>query len=634
MAADMSESRSPGPSEHRAAVQWAWARVLLDGFAEAGVRDVVISPGSRSTPFVLAAHRHPKLRCHDVLDERSAAFFALGQSKACGEPSLLVCTSGTAGAHYLPAVMEASLSHTPLLLLTADRPFELQACGANQTADQLKLFGSHARGFFHLGRPDGSERALRAVRRTAAQAAALARAPLPGPVHLNAPAHQPLEPPAEGEDPAHASSQDRPEPLGERLIGTPVTRVAAAEAVPSPEAVREVAERLSAAARPLFVCGPQPPARAGAVAALRRLAASRGIPLAAEATSQLRFGPESGGGAGEGSVFGCFDPIYRSPAGRERLRPDLIVQFGGTPASGGLLALLADASDSSDREEVGRIVVAPHGWPDPESAADLLVRADSGRLAAALDAALDGTAGEAAARRGAVTDASRRSWLEAVGRADGLARRAIEAELERAGDRLTEGAVAQAVPRAMPQDGLLAVGNSLPVRQLDAWSRPGPGPGRVLSQRGLSGIDGLVSGAAGACARSGRPTVLLVGDVSFLHDLSGLLAARSLEPPFVVVVVNNDGGRLFEELPIGGRSDLEEALPHFTTPHGVALEHAAALFGHRHAVVDTVTGFDTALGEALSQSGCTVVEARVPPHGAAEQNGRVREAVREALAAL
>jgi 2-succinyl-5-enolpyruvyl-6-hydroxy-3-cyclohexene-1-carboxylate synthase len=161
----MSTIEDSSRGDRWAATQSAWAHLLLDGFAGAGVRDVIISPGSRSTPFVLAAHRHPELRCRDILDERSAGFFALGQGKASGEPSLLICTSGTAGAHYLPAVMEASLSHTPLLVLTADRPFELQECGANQTVDQLKLYGAHVRRFLHLGLPDSSERALRALRR-------------------------------------------------------------------------------------------------------------------------------------------------------------------------------------------------------------------------------------------------------------------------------------------------------------------------------------------------------------------------------------------------------------------------------------------------------------------------------------
>jgi 2-succinyl-5-enolpyruvyl-6-hydroxy-3-cyclohexene-1-carboxylate synthase len=608
-----------------ATTQSAWAHLLLDGFARAGVRDVIISPGSRSTPYVLAAHRHPELRCRDIFDERSAGFFALGQGKASGQPSLLICTSGTAGAHYLPAVMEASLSRTPLLVLTADRPFELQECGANQTVDQLKLYGAHVRRFLHLGLPDSSERALRALRRTAVQAVAIACAPDPGPVHVNAPARKPLEPASNdgaGKGGKRADELDR---RYARLAGESVTRVAAPRAGPDPEAVREVAERLAEASRPLFVCGPAPLEQAEGADEIRRLAAGCRVPLAAEATGQLRFGHDDANGSTDG-VFAYFDPIYRSASGRERLRPDLILQLGGTPASSGLLQLMAETAGDSD---AFRIVVAPFGWPDPESSADLLVRSDPAAFAGAVADAVNKH--EAPAHASAVL---RQDWMASVRRADEIASQAIESELAEAGDDLSEGAIARAVPRALPPEGLLALGNSLPVRQVDAWCPPGRGPARVLSQRGLSGIDGLVSGAAGACSRSGRPTVLLVGDVSFLHDLSGLAAARDVEAPFAVVVVNNEGGRLFEELPIAGRPDLADALPHFTTPHAASLQHAAALFGGHFAAPTTLSGLRSAVETALSTAGCTVVEARVPASGAVEQNERVRRAVNEGLEAL
>jgi len=640
----MSSFRDPDGSDHWGATQSVWARLLIDAFLRAGVREVVISPGSRSTPFVLAAHRHPELRCTDIPDERSAGFHALGQAKVSGEPTLLLCTSGTAGAHYLPAVMEASLSHTPLIILTADRPFELQECGANQTVDQLKLFGAHVRRFFHLGRPDSAEPSLRALRRTAAQAVAISMAPQPGPVHLNAPARKPLEPArgagagegSETGDETGLATQEWRNELErrcDRLMGKPVTRVAASASTPDPEAVREVAERLRAARRPLLVCGPAPPTSSEAAVALRDLAASSRLPMAAEATSQLRFGRD---GTGDLSSFAYFDPVYRSPSGRERLRPDLILQIGSPPASTGLLQLLADAAGDPD---VWRVVVAPFGWPDPQSSADLLVRAESGALASALVDALAEAGGEGASDARGEADAdgggpAREAWIRAVRRADEIASRAIESELAEAGDELSEGAIARAVPRALPPKGLLVLGNSLPVRQVDAWCPPGRGPARVLSQRGLSGIDGLVSGAAGACSRSGRATALLVGDVSFLHDLSGLAAARNVEAPFAVVVVNNEGGRLFEELPIAGRPDLVDALPHFTTPHAASLEHAAALFGRHFTAPTTVSGLGSALETALSTAGCTVIEARVPASGAVEQNGRVRRAVHEALEAL
>ena len=617
-------SRAAGEAERSAAEQWIWARLLLDAFAVAGVRDVVISPGSRSSPFVLAADQHTDLRCHDVLDERAAGFFALGQARASGEPSLLICTSGTAGAHYLPAVMEASQSHTPLIVLTADRPFELQGCGANQTADQLKLFGSHVRRFFHLGRPDPSERALRALRRVAAQATSTALGPLPGPVHLNAPARKPLEPPRAGgtsDTGLHTELETR----CRRLLGRPVTRVEFPPAAVDPGVVRQVIERLRSAARPLMVCGPASLAQSEAAEDLLRLAAGCSMPVAAEATSQLRFAALSEGAPPR---FAFFDPVYRSSAGRSRARPDLVLQVGSAPASSGLLRLLADLADADD---VDRITLAQHGWPDPESSADLLVRVSPQAFAqAALDALGDSEFGGTAEG----SESARAHWTRLLGRADEIARRAIQNELAEAGDRLTEGAVVRAAVRSVPEDGLLVVGNSLPVRQVDAWCEPGAGPARVLSQRGLSGIDGLVSGTVGAAGRLAVPTVLLVGDVSFLHDLNGLAAARALEVPVVVVVVNNRGGRIFEELPIAGREEFAAALRHLTTPHEAVLDHAAALFEHRHAAVEAVSDLEAELRRAVSSAGCTVLEARVPEHGAVEQNGRLRAAVAEGLEAL
>jgi 2-succinyl-5-enolpyruvyl-6-hydroxy-3-cyclohexene-1-carboxylate synthase len=611
--------------ERRAAEQWAWARLLLDGLAAAGVRDVVISPGSRSSPFVLAAHEHAGLRCHDILDERSAAFFALGQAKACGEPSLLICTSGTAGAHYLPAVMEASQSHTSLIVLTADRPFELQECGANQTADQLKLFGPHVRRFFHLGRPDSSERSLRALRRVAAQAVSIALRPVPGPVHLNAPARKPLEPPAATDEASEDGWLVELEARYRRALASRVTRVAAPPSTVDGKVVGEVADRIRAAARPLMICGPATLAQRETADDLFHLCAVSAMPVGAEATSQLRLGVLDGALPPR---FAFFDPVYRSESGRVQLRPDLIVQIGGAPTSGGLLQLAAELAGAADAH---RIAVAPYGWPDPESSADLLIQADPGAFARAVsDALSESVSGEGT--RG--PDDVRSNWTSLLERADTIVRRAIEDELAEAGDLLTEGAVAREVVRATPEAGLLALGNSLPVRQVDAWCEPGLGPARVLSQRGLSGIDGLVSGAAGAAGRLGVPTTLLLGDLSFLHDLNGLQAALDLEVSFVIVVVNNAGGRIFEELPIAGRVEFAASLSHFTTPHEAALEHAAALYGHRYATAETVGDLGTELDRALSTAGCTVVEARVPAHGAAEQNGRIRNAVDRGLRAL
>jgi 2-succinyl-5-enolpyruvyl-6-hydroxy-3-cyclohexene-1-carboxylate synthase len=444
---------------------------------------------------------------------------------------------------------------------------------------------------------------------------------------VNAPARKPLEPPAELEGARELEETRELEERYRRLVAAPIVRVAEPREMPEEAAVRRTVEVIVGARRGLIVCGPAPITGESSAAAIRRLAAFARMPIAAEATSQVRF---AGAADAPAPMLGFFDPLYRCQAGRERLRPDLVLQLGSAPASTGLLRLFQDLAVRGD---VRRIVVSPYGWPDPESSAELVIRAEPAAFAAAVLKALEAWAGPMeAAEAWAARATHAEAWIESLARADALAREAVEGELSSAGDTLTEGGVARAVLAALPEGALLALGNSLPVRQVDAWCSPGPPPLRVLSQRGLSGIDGLVSGAAGAARRSGRPTALLVGDVSFLHDVNGLFAARGLEVPLVVVVVNNDGGRIFEELPLAAAPELAGALPHFTTPHGACLEHASALYGHPYWLAESVSALGRELAGALAEPGCTVIEARVPPRGAAEQNQRVRRVVEAALA--
>lgn len=574
-------------------VQEEWARVLLDAFAQAGVRDVVLSPGSRSTPFVLAAIAHPGLRCRDVLDERVAAFVALGQARATGRPSLLVCTSGTAAAHYFPAIVEAGVSHVPMIVLSADRPTALFAAGESQTIDQLKLFGDHVRFFAELGAPAEGDANLHALRRFAVQAVAIATGASPGPVHLNARAVRPLEPePLETpEDHAHAAH-------AEALRARPVLAVHEPESRPSPRGLDALESEIRRAKRPLVVAGhgPLDPALARVV----RLFASRSrIPVCAEAASQARFG-----GGDSALVLGQADALYRSPTARARLAPDLVVQLGGAPIAKGLSLLDAE-------REPRRVVIAPHGFPDPTSRASLLLHARPRTVLRVL--------AERFGRR-AHADLDR-AWVSALLDVEGEARRLRDELVASAGDALTEGALAKTVVSALPAGALLSLGNSLPIREVDGYADPGEVPLSVLSQRGASGIDGLVASLAGAAGATRKPAVLLVGDVSFLHDAGGLAALRTLDTPAVVVVVNNGGGRIFEQLPIGTRPP--EVLRHFTTPHEAELGAAAALHRVTHVRVDTVSGLSEALGSALSRPSATVVEAVVPPHGAKAQNAEL-----------
>lgn len=556
----------------------SWSRLLLGSLARAGVREVVLSPGSRSTPLVLAATRTPGLRIVNLLDERSAAFHALGQARVTGRPSLLICTSGTAGAHYLPAIIEAAQSGLPLLALTADRPFSLQGCDAPQTIDQRDLFGRFARESLELGMPDASEGGQRALVRLAAQAVHRSRWPDPGPVHLNFRAAKPLEP-----DPGPAL--DAALARVEALLAEPPPRAFAPSAAPDEAGLRALGEALARARRPLVVAGPAP--LLGEDERARLLAWCAGLPLLAEATSQLRFGPGADG------VIGAFDLILRDPARRAALAPDLILQLGAPPTSGLWERWMGE-------RPARRVVVRERGWSDPQSTAEILM-----------------TRPVELARR-LPPPASEPGWREAWAAAEARARRAVDAAI--VADPAGELGLARAALAALPEGALCVLGNSLPIRDVDLAAPPGGPALGVLCQRGANGIDGLVSGAAGAAEASGRPTLLLLGDVSLLHDLGGLLAASRVRAPLAIVVIDNGGGRIFEQLPVARVPDLRaDELAQFTTPHGASFSAAAAVFGITYALAEDAYALGAAVSAALGRAGPTLIEARATPDGHARQ---------------
>ncbi len=585
-------------------VQQEWARTLLWSLADAGIRQVVISPGSRSTPFVLAALEHPDLDCIDFLDERVAAFYALGQARASGRASLLICTSGTAGANYLPAVVEAGADYVPLLVLTADRPLELTDCGANQTIDQQRLFGQHARRFFDLGMADAAPEAFAGLRRRAAQAVHATTYPEPGAVQLNARARKPLEPARELAEPEIAFER-----LAEDLRSRPIVTVATPNRLPSDDTLCSLADQLCRAERPLVVCGPAPIGGAASVAghwpagawlALPQVVQDTGAVLLAETASQQRFAslPEM-------PRADAFDTILRSSAAQEALAADFVLQLGRTPTSAAWPSYLKSCA-------APHWVLAEHGWNDPSCTAERLLIGEPEAALEWLAELLD----EDRQRPFSVPPLN--AWQTAWHRADQLAWGAVDASLA-AVEGLSEGAVARQLVTALPDGALLALGNSLPIRHLDTYCPGRPVAWAVWSQRGASGIDGVISGSAGAASVLRRPAALLIGDVSFLHDAGGLAAAARIETPFVVLVIHNQGGRIFEQLPLAGHPAAAGHLTHWTIPHDRRLEPAATLHGLPYRQANSLQALQEALAEAFARPGATVVEARVSPRDAAER---------------
>ncbi len=588
-----------------AALNVPWARLFLRRLADAGVAHLVLSPGSRSTPFVFAAAEVFEGRTTTIVDERAAAFHALGFARASGAPVALVCTSGTAAAHWFPALIEAGATGVPLIAITADRPPELQHRAAPQTIDQVKLFGGHVRRYFELGLPDDDPRALDGLEATAALAVATARAPSAGPVHVNAWFRKPLEPrPEARRDAAQRAFEAQ---VAARLARPAVRRVPPRR-LPDPRAVDELAAQCRSTAEGLIVCGPGPLAQRALLAPLQRLARATGYPLLVEAASQLRFAPPD---TPDDARVDVFDPLLRAASFAGARDAKLVLQVGAPPTSKGF-EMLVDA-----RPDLVRWVLTAHGWNDPYNRAAAVVAAALPETLSALADAL-GDAG-----RG--PGAWRRAWQDAGAHAAAVAA-ALAAE-HPAG----EAALVRAVLEALPDDALLVLGNSLPVREVDLFCPRGSAALHVIAQRGANGIDGLVAGAAGAARALGgtRPVVLLVGDVSFLHD-HGALAACPKDVPLTIVVVDNGGGRLFELLPVADDPAHRARFEHdFLTPPALALEPLAAAHG-----VSFVRAASPAAVRAVAWSapGTRLVHATVDGSLTRALHGALHERVARALA--
>lgn len=570
-----------------------WARALVEELARGGVTAVCVSPGSRSTPLTVAFARHDDVRVFSHLDERSAAYFALGRARRTGEVTPLVCTSGTAAANYHPAVLEADRARVPMLLLTADRPPELRDSGANQTADQEKLYGDAVRWYRDLPEPEAESRKLRSLRTTAARALAQAEGPNPGPVHLNCPFRKPLEPAeVEGDVPADLDALAA-EGRGETATG--VNRAYVERRIGSMDLSDSELRRLAddlAVERGLVVAGPADPPALDPEAVVA-LSHATGFPVLADPLSGLRFG----GHTRVAPVLGGYDAYLTEAVTAEWPDPEVVFRLGASPTSKPLRKYLA-------RTDARQFVVDPAGgWREAEFVASDLVVADPSGLAGDLARIVSGPDSSEWRRRWEAAEAAH--W-GVVDDATGL----------------FEGAILADTVDLCPDPTTLFVSNSMPVRDLDRFARPAAHGVTALGNRGVSGIDGVVSAALGAGSATTEDLTLVLGDLAFYHDMNGLLAVARCDVDATIVLVNNDGGGIFHMLPI------EDHDPPFTsqfkTPHGLDFEPAGDLYGLDYARVDTREGFREAYSEAVAGEGSHVVEVVTD----AEDSHRTREALR------
>ncbi len=502
-------------------------RAFCEELGRCGVEQACTSPGSRNTPLVLSLVREPRIRCTSHIDERCGGFFAVGAAKASGRPVAITCTSGTAAANFLPAVVEAHQARVPLIVLTADRPPELREVGAGQAIDQVKLYGDAVKWFVEVGVDRADPDTLRWIRELACRAYWTACSGRPGPVHLNFPLREPLvlDEPLPGD------------PVPGRADGRPWTSFVSPPPGPSPTAPDLVS-------RGVVVAGRDERGRELA-GALREFAEAAGYPLLADPLSGARGGS---------AAIATYDLLLRDRAFGERMRPEMVVRCGDLPTSKPLRAWLA--SLPADVRQVA--LDAETAWQDPAGVLSDVLAADP----------------VATLRTWTPPVALNADWLDAWRRADEAVADVLHREL---GNELSEPLVARLLGEALPEGATLVVASSMPIRDVELYLGADHHLGRVLSNRGANGIDGTVSTAFGVAAVSEAPVALLIGDVALAHDIGGLLAARRLGVELTIILLNNDGGGIFHFLPVSGEADAFEQ--HVATPHGLDFEHAAELYG-------------------------------------------------------
>ncbi len=570
---------------------YVYVGAFVDELQRAGVRNVVICPGSRSTPLAMAFAAQAGIRIWMHVDERSAAYFGLGMAKQLRQPVALLCTSGTAAANFMPAIVEAKLTHVPLLILTADRPHELRDNGAPQSIDQNRLYGTYVKWFVEVALPEATNVALRYIRTIAARAAASAQAIPAGPVHLNFPFREPLTPepiPGPSLPPVaqrdHVAWQGRPNnapyvEVREVPLGTPTATT-----------IGYLMDMVLGVRRGLIIIGPNDdPALVEPVV---RLARHLGYPILADPLSQLRCGDHD-----QVMVLSSYDAFLRIDSFIESAQPELILRFGAMPISKPLLLYLKRYASCP------LVIIDGHGgWEEPTQLASELIHANPAALCQSLLTALDQHD-----KSEEIESSVSQEWLTTWQDADKVTRQTLQNVIQDFNE-LFEGRVFTELGRLLPDGTTLYAGNSMPVRDLDTFFWCSENRIRIMGNRGASGIDGVVSSALGASAGAGQnePTVLVLGDLSFFHDLNGLLAARLYQLNLTVVLINNDGGGIFSFLPQGAYPEHFEQL--FGTPTGLDFRLAVQMYGGQFQKVDTWEQFRKTVSRGLNTGGLHVIE--------------------------
>jgi 2-succinyl-5-enolpyruvyl-6-hydroxy-3-cyclohexene-1-carboxylate synthase len=545
----------------------AYTAAFVAELVQTGVTEAVVSPGSRSTPMAMVMAEHPGLNVHIHVDERSAAFFALGIAKASGKPVALLCTSGTAAANYFPAVTEANISRIPLIVITSDRPHELRDVGAPQAIDQIHLYGNHVKWFVEMAVPEKSDEMLHYVRSVCGRAAATAVQAPSGPVHLNFPFREPLIPKLDDKNLFRLN--ERPE----RYV-----KVRNGELTIGKTEIKEISAAMSKHKNGIIVCGQI--TDEGFAAEVTELSTRLNFPIIADPLSQLRSGEHS-----TANVIDAYDTFLRDGKAKEYLRPTIVLRFGAMPISKALLIFLKENYQAQHY-----VVDGGGGWRDPAALSTEMIYCNETMFCRGILAEL----GENH-ENGYLT-----KWQDL--------NRLTKDNLTVIRDttEMSESRLFYQLAEMLPEHANLFVGNSMPIRDLDSFFHNNGKSINILANRGANGIDGTISTAMGAAAVSKHPFYLVLGDLTFFHDLNGLLAAKLYQIDITIIIINNNGGGIFSFLPQAEHPKHFELL--FGTPLDLDFEYVVRMYNGQFTRIKNWEQLGVVIEASKTAHGLNVIE--------------------------
>jgi 2-succinyl-5-enolpyruvyl-6-hydroxy-3-cyclohexene-1-carboxylate synthase len=550
-----------------------WASILAETLSRCGLTTTIVCPGSRSAPLAVAFAQHPHIEAIPVLDERSASFFALGIAKRTHKPVVIVCTSGTAGANFYPAVIEARESRVPLLILTADRPPEMRDCNSGQTIDQQKLFGQYVKHYSELATPSVAR--LDYLRQTIAQAYHQALYPTPGAVHLNLPLRDPLAPISQPE--IAALAETFPEDFFQHLSSQ--SPINSSWDIPAAWYDRQgiIIAGVAAPTNPEFY-----------VSQIAKLSRTLGYPVLAEGLSPLRNYANL-----QTHLITTYDKILRTPALAKTLQPEIVIRIGEMPTSKVLREWLTKCQPQTwIISESSRSIDPLHGRSQQIFAtiSDLKVPLKKGDL-------------------GGLPLPPPTDYRQTWSIAEQKTRYTIDQTLN-ATSQLLESKVAWLLSQTLPQNSQIFISNSMPVRDVEYFWQPNDRHIHPFFNRGANGIDGTLSTALGV-AHHGQPTVLLTGDLALLHDTNGFLIRQYFQGSLTIVLINNNGGGIFGMLPIAQFDPPFEEF--FSTPQNINFANLCQTYEIEHTIIQDWQHFEQCLSR-IAINGIRILEIKTDRH--------------------